>query len=109
MHVKIPSCVTKKEKISKLKEKNGHIEDYVKKSVKHVYDEEEVMSAVKHVVESNAEDVEIMNKVTNKSDKAIKRPEVEKVPPDEKLIKKHEVSYLTKNIMKYETHALSES
>ena len=67
------------------------------------------MIAVEHAVESNADDVEIVNKVTNKSDKAIKRPEVEKVPPDEKLIKKHEVSYLTKNIKKYVTHALAES
>ena len=56
--------------------------------MKHVYDEEEVMSALK----SNADDVEIVNKVTNKSDKAIKRPEVGKVPPVEKLFeKKHSV------------------
>ena len=97
MPVKIPNWITmedyfKFKKISKFEEKHGHIEDYVKKPVKHVYDEEEVMIAVEHAVESNADDVEIVNKITNESDTAVKKPEVEKVRPDEKLIKKHEVS-----------------
>ena len=48
MPVKIPNCITKKDhfnfkKISKFEEKHGHIEDYVKTSLQHVYDEEEVM------------------------------------------------------------------
>ena len=80
-----------------------------------------------------------MKNITNKSDRAIKRPnvdqlvnyvvrkevdiqesiphmtkgiseEVKKVPPAEKLFeKKHGVSYLNKNIKKCETHVLSES
>ena len=80
-----------------------------------------------------------LKKVTHKSDRAIKRPnidqlvkyiagkdvdiqesiphmtkgiseEVEKVPPAEKLFeKKHEVSYLNKNIKKCETYVLSKS
>ena len=91
MPVKIPNCITKKEhfkfkKISKFKEKHCHIKDYVKKSVKHVYDEE-VMSAAKHAAESNADDVEALSKVcvgnlkkvTHKSDRAIKRPNIDQL------------------------------
>ena len=91
MPVKIPNCITKNDrfkfkKISKFEEKHGHIEDYAKKSVKYMYDEE-VMSAVKHAVESNADDVEVLSevsvgnlkKVTNKSDRAIKRPTVDQL------------------------------
>ena len=64
MPLKIPNCIIKTDhfkfkKISKFEEKHGHVEDYVKKSVKHVDDEEKVMIAVEHAVESNADDVEI--------------------------------------------------
>ena len=74
------------------------------KSVKHVYDDDEVMIAV----ESNA-DVEVMNKVsegnmkkvTNYSDEAIKRPEVEQLVKyivERKVDIQESIPHMTKGI-----------